>query len=116
METVTDFSYLGDGIYSGGGCVAAVTSRNRLGWVKFRECQEILCRKQLPLKIRGSVYNRCVRSAMLYENETGPNEIGISQRTEGAMMRNMCGVKLMDKKSKNADVGLELNNRSAGKS
>ena len=30
METVTEFSYLGDRINSGGGCVAAVTSRTRL--------------------------------------------------------------------------------------
>ena len=26
VETVTDFSYLGDGIYSGGGCEMAVAS------------------------------------------------------------------------------------------
>ena len=39
---------------------------------------------------------------MLYGSETfylGQNEIGILQRTERAIMRNMCGVKLMDKKS-----------------
>ena len=36
---------------------------------------------------------------MLYGSETwclGQNEIGILQRTESAMVRNMCGVKLMD--------------------
>ena len=31
METVTEFSYLGDRINSVGRCVAAVTSRSRLG-------------------------------------------------------------------------------------
>ena len=39
---------------------------------------------------------------MLYGSETwclGQNEIGVLQRTERAMVRNMCGVKLMDKKS-----------------
>ena len=38
---------------------------------------------------------------MLYGSETwslGQNEIGILKRTERAMVRNMCGVKLMDKK------------------
>ena len=30
-------SYIDDGINSGGGCVSAVTSRTRLGWVRFRE-------------------------------------------------------------------------------
>ena len=39
---------------------------------------------------------------MLYGSEAwslGQNEIGILQRIEGAMVRNICGVKLMDKKS-----------------
>ena len=36
VEKVTDLSYLGDGINSGGGCEAAVTSITRTGWVTFR--------------------------------------------------------------------------------
>ena len=43
-----------------------------------------------------------MRSAILYGRKTwfiGQNEIGILQRTERAMVRNMCGVKLMEKKS-----------------
>ena len=39
---------------------------------------------------------------MLYGSETwclGQNEMGILLITERAMVRNMCGVKLMDKKS-----------------
>ena len=35
VETVTEVSYIGDRMNSGGGCVSAVTSRIRLGWVKF---------------------------------------------------------------------------------
>ena len=42
VKTVTEFTYLGDRINSGGGCVVAVTSRTRLGWVKSREYQDIL--------------------------------------------------------------------------
>ena len=37
VETVTEFSYLGDRINSGGGCEEAVKTRTRIGWVKFRE-------------------------------------------------------------------------------
>ena len=109
VETVTEYSYLGDGINSGGGCVAAVTSRTRMRWAKVRECKDLPCRKNFPLKIKGIVCKSCVRSAMLYGSETlclGQNEIGILQRTERAMVRNMRGVKLMDNGS-NADVGLE---------
>ena len=100
VKTVTEFSCLANRINSGG-CVAAMTSRTRLGWVKFRECQDFLCRKKFPLKINGIVYKSCVRSAIIYGSETwslGQNEIGILQRTERAMVRSMCGVKLMDKK------------------
>ena len=41
VETVKDFSYLGDRIYSGGGIEAAETSRTRKGRAKFREDAKI---------------------------------------------------------------------------
>ena len=48
------------------------------------------------------MYDRsCVRSAMLYGSETWclrENEIEILRRTERAMVRAMCGAKLMKKK------------------
>ena len=50
---------------------------------------------------------------MLHGSETwslGQNEISILQRTESAMVRSMCRVKLMDKKSdkrSTAEVGHE---------
>ena len=47
VEKLIDFSYLGDRINSGGGCEATVTSRTRLGWATYRECQDLLCRKKL---------------------------------------------------------------------
>ena len=78
VETVTEYSYLGDRINSGGGCVTAVTSRSRLGWVKFRECQDLPCGMKFPLKILAIAYKSCVRSAILHGSETcslGQNEI-----------------------------------------
>ena len=42
METVWQFIYLGDRVNAGGGCGAAVTARTRYGWVKSRECGELL--------------------------------------------------------------------------
>ena len=65
VEIVTDFSYLGDRTNSG--CEVAATTRTRLGWVEFRECQDLPCRKKFPLKIKGSAYKRCVRSPMPME-------------------------------------------------
>ena len=41
-ETVKGFCYLGDRLNARGGCETAVTSRIRIGWMKFRECGELL--------------------------------------------------------------------------
>ena len=68
VETVTELSHIGDGINSA--CIEALTSRTRIGWVKFRECQHLLCGKKFPLKIKGIVYKSCVGSAILYVGET----------------------------------------------
>ena len=82
-----------------------ITTTTRLGWVKFRECNEILLGRRFPLKMQGRVYRSCVRSVMLYDSETWclrENELEMLKRTERAMVRAMCGVKLMDKKNSDA--------------
>ena len=66
VETVIKFSYLGDRLNATGGCETAVTARTRIGWMKFRECSEILKGKRFSLKMKGKVCESCVRSAMLY--------------------------------------------------
>ena len=79
----------------------AVTARVRIGWMKFRECGELLLGR-FSLKMKGMVYRSCVRSAMLRESETWclrENEMVILRRTERAMVRSMCGVKLVDRKN-----------------
>ena len=101
VETVRGFCYLGDRVNASGGCKAAVTARAIIGWVKFRECGELLNSKRFLLKVKGMVYRSCVRVAMLYGNETWclrDNEIAVLRRTERAMVRAMCGAKLMEKK------------------
>ena len=52
------------------------------------------------LRMKGMVYRSCVRSAILYGSETcclRKSETAIS-RTERAVVRLMCGVKLVDRK------------------
>ena len=61
-----------------------------------------LQKEKNSLKIKQILCKSCMRSGMLYGSETrclGQNDIGILQKTESTMVRNMCGVKLMDKKS-----------------
>ena len=42
VETVREFTYIGDRVSAGGGYEASVVSRTRCGWVKFRECCDLL--------------------------------------------------------------------------
>ena len=101
VETVRGFCYLGDRLNVCGGCQTAVTSRVRIGWMKFRECGKLLRGRKFSLRMKGMLYQSCVRSAMLYGSETWclrESEMAIL-RTERAMVRLMCGVKLVDRKN-----------------
>lgn len=80
-----------------------MTARARNGWVKFRECAELLNSKRFSLKVKGMVYRSCVKLVMLYGSEIWclrENEMEILRRprTERAMVRAMCGAKLMENK------------------
>ena len=55
VETVNGFRYLGDRLNSSGGCEAAVTTKLRIGWVRFRECGELLLGNRFPLRMKGSL-------------------------------------------------------------
>ena len=69
VETVSEFTYLGDRVSASGGCEAAVTARTRCGWAELRECGELLYGRRFPLKLKGAV-NKCyVRPAILYGSE-----------------------------------------------
>ena len=59
VETERKLTYLGDRVSAGGGCEAAVTVRTRCGWVKFRECGELLYGRTFPLKLKGAIYKLC---------------------------------------------------------
>ena len=50
VETVSEFTYLGDRVSASGGCEAAVTVRTRCGWVMFWEFGELLYGRKCPLK------------------------------------------------------------------
>ena len=69
--------------------------------MKFRECRELLRGRRFSLRMKGMVYGSCIRSVMLYGSETWclrENEMVILRRTERAMVRSMCGMKLVDRK------------------
>ena len=52
VVTVREFTFIGDSVSAGGGFEAAVTARIRYGWVKFRECLELLYGRRFPLMLK----------------------------------------------------------------
>ena len=70
VETVNGCCYLGDRLNASGGCETAVNSRVRIGWMKFRECGELLRGRRFSLRMKGMVYQSCVSSAMLHGSDT----------------------------------------------
>ena len=80
-----------------------MTGRAGIGWVKFKECGELLNSKRLSLKMKGMIYWSCARSAMLYGSETWclrESEMEILRRTKRAMVKAMydCKTEQMEKK------------------
>ena len=53
VEAVREFTFVGDRVSDGGGCEAAVTARTRCGWVKLRECSELLYSRRFLLMLLG---------------------------------------------------------------
>ena len=109
VETANEFCFLGDRLNASGGFEAAVTARVRIGWVKFRECGELLLGNRYPLRIKGKVYRCCVRSAILYPSEAWSlkeNEKAILRRTERIMVRTICGQKVVYRKTIEEQMGM----------
>ena len=78
METVGEFTYLGNRVSAGGGCKAAVTARTRCELFRLREYGEF--GRRFPLKLKGAVNTSYVRPAILYGSEAWclkESELGI---------------------------------------
>ena len=102
VDFVKSFCYLGDRLNANDGSEAAVTARTRIGWIKFGECGELLYGRKNSFKLKGRIHQSCERSAMRYVSKTWcrrENEMVILRRTEKAIMRAICGVKIMEKRS-----------------
>ena len=69
VETAWEFTYLGNRLSAGGGCEAAVIARTRCGWVKFKECSDLLYGRRFPLRLKVAVCKSYIRPAILYGGE-----------------------------------------------
>ena len=110
FEVVSTFKYLGDTIGHCGGSSDAVSTRIISAWKAFRELLPILTNRGIKLKLRGNVFNACVRKVLLYGSETWPVVNDDVQRlvtADSGMIRWICGVSLKDHVS-SADLLLRL--------
>ena len=101
VDFVKSFCYLGNRLNSSGGSEVALTARTRIGSIKFRECGKLLYGRKFLLKMKGRIYQNCVKSAMRYGSETWSlreNEMAILRRTEKAIMRAICGIEMIEKR------------------
>ena len=70
--------------------------------MKLRECGELLLGRRFSLMVNGMVFRSCVRLAMLYASETWcwrDIDMAVLRRAARAMVRAMCGVKLVNRKN-----------------
>ena len=72
LELVDNFCYLGDMLSVDGDADAAVKTRIRIGWNKYRQLVSLLTSKDVSLIMEGRLYSSCVRSSMLHGSETWP--------------------------------------------
>ena len=101
VETVREFTYLGDRMSADGVCEAAVTAATICGWVKFGECSELLYGRRFHLRLKGAVYKSYIRPAILYGGDIwclNKREMGILRWTEKSMVEATCVVQLKDRK------------------
>ena len=108
LEVVDSFCYLGDLTDAGGSCTLSVINRTRVAWGKFHDLLPVLTCRTLSYYTKGYVYATCVRSAMLHAMEClalTADDINKLQKTDRAMIRWICGVKLKDRVS--SDVLLQ---------
>ena len=60
VETAKGFCYLGDRLNASGGSETAVTSKVRIGWMKFRECGKLLRGRRFSLRMKGMIYRSII--------------------------------------------------------
>ena len=96
IEEVDEICYLGNVLDCEAGIEKAVRARVAVAWKKWRDMASLITNKNIPLKIRGSVYESCVRSVMLYGAETWAMTAkmeDIMKSCDQRMLRYMAGVR-----------------------
>ena len=83
LELVDKFCYIGDMLSVDRDADAAVETRIRIGWNKFRQLVPLLTNKDISLIVRGRLYSSCVQSSTVHGSDTWP----VRKQNEVALQR-----------------------------
>ena len=105
MGVEDNFCYLGDMLGAGGGCTQAVIARCGVAWRKFRKLLPVLTSRHLLFKVKGMMYNSCVRAVMLHGSETWgalSDDLKRLRCNDKAIIHWVCGVRHLHETSSKA--------------
>ncbi len=110
LEEVDSFSYLGDVVHAGGSPLAAVVSRIRSAWAKWKELAPFLAARGFRLTSKALLFTSCVRPVATYAAGLWPvrdDGLRLLSRMESRMLRWMAGLKRADSRLSYSEL-LEL--------
>ncbi|CAK1586881.1 unnamed protein product [Parnassius mnemosyne] len=100
LKRVEEFKYLGSIVAAKACTERNIQNRTQTAWLKWRSLSGILCDSRIPIKIKGNIYKRPVKPALLYGSECWPMRKTDEQKLhviEMKMLRWSGGVSKMDK-------------------
>ena len=87
LEIVSEFQYLGDLLSCRGDVDTAVRNRIKASWANWHVLAGTMMRRDIPIKLRLSLYQSVIRSSMLYGAESWPMTQTLEQQLSRADMK-----------------------------
>ena len=100
LERMNTFKYLGATLAENGDLDTEMTHRLQSGWKNWKRISGILCDRRISFRVKGKIYNRVVRLALVYSAETWAMKKAREKKLDVAemrMLRWMSGVTKLEK-------------------
>ena len=100
LERMNTFKYLGATLAENGDLDTEMTHRLQSGWKNWKRISGILCDRRISFRVKGKIYNRVLRLAMVYSAETWAMKKAQEKKLDVAEMRMltwMSGVTKLDR-------------------
>ena len=99
LERMNTFKYLGATLAENGDLDTEMMHRLQSGWKHWKRISGILCDRRISFRVKGKIYKRVVRLAMIYGAETWAMKKTQEKKLDVAEMRRlrwMIGVTKLD--------------------